>query len=152
MYSKFIKLIVVVSLLVCCGFAGRVLYGHLSQECRTRKRSISHFGVRSGIIFPWSFSSCITQTQRRNTLILGISMTEEKADYEETPDEEKASDLTFDQRLQLLQLERQVRIEEREAEREKREYERQIERGKLEYERQKAREEEERLVREEERL
>ena len=46
--------------------------------------------------------------------------TEEKTDYEETPDEEKASDLTFDQRLQLLQLERQIRIEEREAEREKR--------------------------------
>ena len=41
MYSKFIKLIVLVSLLVCCGFAGRVLYGHLSQECRTRGRSTS---------------------------------------------------------------------------------------------------------------
>ena len=26
-----------------CGFAGRVLYGHLSQECRTRGRSTSHF-------------------------------------------------------------------------------------------------------------
>ena len=156
MYSKFIKLIVPVSLLVCCGFAGRVLYGHLSQECRTRGRSTSHFGVRSGTIFLWSFSSCITQTQKRNTLILGISMTEEKADYEETPDEERASDLTFDQRLQLLQLERQIRIEEREAEREaereKREYERQIERERREYERQKSREEAERLVREEERL
>ena len=41
MYSKFIKLIVLVSLLVCCGFAGRVLYGHLSQVCRTRERSTS---------------------------------------------------------------------------------------------------------------
>ena len=30
MYSKFIKLIVLVSLLVCCGFAGRVLHGHQS--------------------------------------------------------------------------------------------------------------------------
>ena len=54
--------------------------------------------------------------------------TEEKADYEETPDDEKASDLTFDQRLQLLQLERRIRIEEREAKREKHEYERQLER------------------------
>ena len=26
MYSKFIKLVVLLSLLVCCGFAGRVLY------------------------------------------------------------------------------------------------------------------------------
>ena len=144
MHSKFIKLIVLLSLLVCCGFAGRVLYGRFPQFCRTRERSTSHFGVRSGTIFPWSFSSCITQTQRRNTLILGISMaeknldykswsleelraegkkrfilfsqkdgvktlasklrthdrlmsekertTEEKKDYEETPDEEKASD------------------------------------------------------------
>jgi len=165
MYFKFIKLIVLLSLLVCCGFAGRVLYGRFPQLCRTRERSTSHFGVRSGTIFPWSFSSYITQTQRRNTLILRISMAEksfdykswsleelraearkrfilftqkdgvktlssklrthdrltkepntaEKADYEETPDEEKASDLTFDQRLQLLQLERQIRIEEREA-------------------------------------
>ena len=65
---------------------------------------------------------------------------------------EEASDLTFDQRLQLLQLERQIRMEEREAEREKREYERQVERERREYESQKARGEEERLVREEERL
>ena len=64
-------------------------------------------------------------------------------------DEEKASNLTFDQ---LLQLERQIRMEEREAEREKREYERQVERERREYESQKVREEEERLVREEERL
>ena len=62
--------------------------------------------------------------------------TEERADYEETPDYEKAIDLTFDQRLQLLQLERPIRIEEREAKGEKREYERQIEREKREYERQ----------------
>ena len=48
------------------------------------------------------------------------SNTEEKVEYEETVDEEEASDLTFDQRLQLLQLERQIRIEEREAERKKR--------------------------------
>jgi len=32
--------------------------------------------------------------------------TEEKADSEETVDKEKVSNLTFDQRLQLLQLER----------------------------------------------
>ena len=205
MCSKFIKLIVLLSLLVCCGFAGRVLYSRFGQSfSRTRERSTSHFGVRSGIIFPWSFSPCITQTQRRNTLILGISMaeksfdykswsleelraearkrfilftrkdgvktlasklrmhdrlmsekesnTEEKLEFEETVDEEEASDLTFDQRLQLLQLERQIRIEEREAEREKREYERQVERERREYERQKAREEEERSIREEERL
>ena len=111
----------------------------------------------------------ITQTQRRNTSILGVSIAEKSfdykswsleelraearkqfipftqkdgvktlisklrthdrlmsekepnmEDYKETPDKEKASDLTFDQRLQLLQLERQIRIEEREAEREKR--------------------------------
>ena len=204
MCSKFIKLVVLLSLLVCCGFAGRVLYSRFSQLCRTRERSTSHFGVRSGIIFPWSFFPYITQTQRRNTLILGISMaeksfdykswsleelraearkrfilftrkdgvktlasklrmhdrlmsekesnTEEKLEFEETVDEEEASDLTFDQRLQLLQLERQIRIEEREAEREKREYERQVERERREYERQKAREEEERSIREEERL
>ncbi|XP_068684916.1 uncharacterized protein [Montipora foliosa] len=78
--------------------------------------------------------------------------TEEKLEFAETVDEEEASDLTFDQRLQLLQLERQIRIEEREAEREKREYERQVERERREYERQKAREEEERSIREEERL
>ena len=41
--------------------------------------------------------------------------TEEKVDSEETVDEEKASNLTFDQQLQLLQLERQIRMEEREA-------------------------------------
>ena len=79
-------------------------------------------------------------------------ITEEKEDSDETVDEDKASNLTFDQRLQLLQLERQIRMEEREAEREKREYERQIERERREYESQKAREEEERLVRQEERL
>ena len=77
---------------------------------------------------------------------------EEKADSEETVDEEKLSDLTFDQRLQLLRLERQIRLEGREAEREKREYERQVETERREYESQKVREEEERLVREEERL
>ena len=70
---------------------------------------------------------------------------EQKADYEETVDEDKASDLTFDQRLQLLQLERQIRIEERE-------YERQVKRERPEYERQKAWEEEERFFREKDRL
>ena len=80
------------------------------------------------------------------------AITEETAVSEETVDEERAGKLTFDQRLQLLQLERQIRMEERDAEREKREYARQIEREKREYESQKAREEEERLVREEERL
>ena len=29
MFSKFIKLVVLLSLLVCCGFAGRVLYSYL---------------------------------------------------------------------------------------------------------------------------
>ena len=28
MYSKFIKLVVLLNLLVCCGLAGRVLYSH----------------------------------------------------------------------------------------------------------------------------
>ena len=46
----------------------------------------------------------------------------------ETVDEEKASDLTLDQRLQLLQLERQFRMKERDAEREKCEDERQVKR------------------------
>ena len=41
MYFKFIKLIVLLSLLVCCGFAGRVLYGRFPQLCRTRERSTS---------------------------------------------------------------------------------------------------------------
>ena len=41
MSSKFIKLVVLLSLLVCCGFAGRVLYSRLSQLCRTRERSTS---------------------------------------------------------------------------------------------------------------
>ena len=42
---------------------------------------MSHFGVRSGTIFPWSFSSYITQTQRCSTLILEISMAEKSFDY-----------------------------------------------------------------------
>ena len=42
MYSKFIKLIVIRSILVCCGFAGRVLNGRFPQLCRTRERSTSH--------------------------------------------------------------------------------------------------------------
>ena len=42
MCSKFIKLVVLLSLLVCCGFAGRVLYSRFSQLCRTRERSTSH--------------------------------------------------------------------------------------------------------------
>ena len=46
MYSKFIKLIVLLSLLVCCGFAGRVLYGRFPQLCRTRERSTSHFSFQ----------------------------------------------------------------------------------------------------------
>ena len=54
--------------------------------------------------------------------------TEEKADFVETVDEEKASDLTLDQCLQLLQLERQFRMRERDAETEKCEYERQVKR------------------------
>ena len=54
--------------------------------------------------------------------------TEEKVDFVETVEEEKASDLTLDQRLQLLQLERQFRMKERDAEREKCEDERQVKR------------------------
>ena len=46
MCSKFIKLVVLLSLLVCCGFAGRVLYSRFSQLCRTRERSTSHFRSR----------------------------------------------------------------------------------------------------------
>ena len=42
MYFKLIKLIVLLSLLVCCGFAGRVLYGRFPQLCCTRERSTSH--------------------------------------------------------------------------------------------------------------
>ena len=41
MYSKFIKLIVIRSILVCCGFAGRVLNGRFPQLCGTRERSTS---------------------------------------------------------------------------------------------------------------
>ena len=41
MYSKFIKLVVIRSILVCCGFAGRVLNGRFPQLCRTRERSTS---------------------------------------------------------------------------------------------------------------
>ena len=208
MYFKFIKFVVILSLLVCCGFAGRVLHSRFFNLVVQGKDPRHIFGVRSGIIFSWSLSPYITQTQSRNTLLLGISMAEKSIDYkswsleelraearkrfilftqkdgvktlasklkmhdklmsekeanteesavsEETVDEERAGNLTFDQRLQLLQLERQIRMEEREAEREaereKREYERQIERERREYESQKAREEEERLVREEERL
>ena len=39
------------------------------------------FGVRSGIIYLWSLSPYITQTQGRNTLLLGISMAEKGIDY-----------------------------------------------------------------------
>ena len=53
MYSKFIKLIVIRSLLVCCGFAGRVLNGRFPQLCRTRERSTSQ-GQRNKIrLFDW---------------------------------------------------------------------------------------------------
>ena len=205
MYTKLIKFVVLLNLLACCGFVGRVLYSPLLNRASQGRDPCPIFGVRSGILLPWSLSPYITQTQRRNTLILRISMaekssdykswsldelraearkrfvlftskdgvktlasklrthdklmsekepiTEEKADSVQTVDEEKATNLTFDQRLQLLQLERQIiGMEEREAERKKREYERQIERERREYEIQKVREEEERLVREEERL
>ena len=197
MFSNINKFVLIISLLVCCENAGRVVSGF--RSCRIAQgKGLRHiFGVRSGIVFPWYLSPHITQTRSRNTLILGISMaeknvnykswsleelraeakkrfvlftrkdgvktlasklrthdklmskkadiTEEKEDSDGTVDEDKESNLTFDQRLQLLQLERQIRMEEREAER-------QIERERREYESQKAREEEERLVREEERL
>ena len=48
MYSKFIKLVVIRSILVCCGFAGRVLNGPFPQLCRTRDRSTSHNPNRTG--------------------------------------------------------------------------------------------------------
>ena len=153
MYSKFIKFVVLLSLLLCCGFAGRVLYGRFLNRIIQGKDSRHIFCIRSGIIFPWFLSPYITQTQRRNTLMLGISMaekssiykswsleelraeaserfivftqkdrvktlasklrtqdklmskkepyTEEKADSGETVDEEKVSNLMFDQPLQL---------------------------------------------------
>ena len=42
MCSKFIKVIVLLSLLVCCRFAGRVLYSRFVQSfSRTRERSMS---------------------------------------------------------------------------------------------------------------
>ena len=41
MCSKFIKLVVLLSLFVCCGFSGRVLYNRFSQLCRTKERSTS---------------------------------------------------------------------------------------------------------------
>ena len=71
MYSKFIKFVVLLSLLVCCGFAGRVLYGRFLTRVVQGKDSRHIFCVRSGIISPWSLSPYITQTQRRNTLMLG---------------------------------------------------------------------------------
>ena len=52
MCSKFIKLVVLLSLLVCCGFAGRVLYSRFSQLCRTRERSTSHFVYEKKYLFP----------------------------------------------------------------------------------------------------
>ena len=70
MYSKFIKLIVIRSILVCCGFAGRVLNGRFPQLCRTRERSTSHppppFFL-APLLLEWkagfcSFGSCIVQT------------------------------------------------------------------------------------------
>ena len=101
MCSKFIKLVVLLSLLVCCGFAERVLYSRFSQLCRTRERSTSHFGVRSGIIFPWSFFPYITQTQRRNTLILGISMAEKSFDYKSWSLEELRAEAFLPERMGL---------------------------------------------------
>ena len=77
MYLPFIKLLVSLSLLVCCGFVGRVLYSRVVQGKDPRHI----FGVRSGIIFPWSLSPYIAQTQRRNTSILGISMAEKSFEY-----------------------------------------------------------------------
>ena len=197
MYFKFIKFVVLLSLLVCCGFAGRVLYSCLFNLAVQGKEPRHIFGVRSGISFPWSLSPYITQMQRCNTLLLGISTAEKGIDYkswsledlrteasnrsicftskdgvktlasklrvhdklmanpgdastggEEMEETETESNLTYEQQLQLqerelmmLKLRREMQMEEREAEREKREYERQ-----------RAREDGERLVREEERL
>ena len=40
MYSKFIKLVVLLSLLVCYGFAGRVFYRRFFQLCPTTEGKI----------------------------------------------------------------------------------------------------------------
>ena len=78
MYTKFIKFVVLLSLLVC-GFAGRVLYSRLFNRVVQGKDPRHRFGVKSGILFPLSLSPYITQTQRRNTLILGIIMAEKSS-------------------------------------------------------------------------
>ena len=81
MYSKFIKFVVLLSLLLCCGFAGRVLSGHFLNRIIQGKDSCHILCIRSGIIFPWFLSPYITQSQRRNTLMLGISMAEKSSIY-----------------------------------------------------------------------
>ena len=42
MYLKFIKFVLLFSLLVCCGFAGRVLYSRFFNLVVQRERSTSH--------------------------------------------------------------------------------------------------------------
>ena len=81
MYTKFIKFVVLLNLLVCCGFAGRVLYSPLLNRASEGRDPRHIFGVRSEILLPWSLYPYITQTQRRNTLILRISMAEKSSDY-----------------------------------------------------------------------
>ena len=49
MYSKLIKFVVSLSLLVCCGFAGRVVYSCLFSLAAQEKVSRHIFGVRSGV-------------------------------------------------------------------------------------------------------
>ena len=52
MYSKFIKLVVLLSLLVCCGFAGRALYSRFSLS-RVQGKDLRHS--------PSSRSRCATR-------------------------------------------------------------------------------------------
>ena len=81
-------------------------------------------------------------------------------DFSATEDKtELLNELSFEQQMKLqerelavLELRRKIMQDERDAEREKREFERELERERREFERQKAREEEERSIREEERL
>ena len=115
-------------------------------RAEARKRSIV-FVNKDGV------KTLASKLRTHDALMLDESpMAHEEVASRTDEDDQDIHRLTFDQRLQLLQLERQIRFEEREAEKEKREYERQVERERQEYERQKARDEEERLVREEERL
>ena len=71
MCSKFIKLIVLLSLLVCCGFAGRVLYSRFVQSfSRKRERSTSQEGGLFFIIIIIIFFFFIPPKNPGPTLLL----------------------------------------------------------------------------------